>query len=68
MCTVFVLSCVCQRFIKEFHDDDDDDDDDVNITHQVTNLSVASISTVPSTFLRLLWPAPTAAAATHMIQ
>jgi len=23
-----VLSCVCQLFIKEFHDDDDDDDDD----------------------------------------
>jgi len=23
MCTVSVLSCVCQIFIKEFHDDDD---------------------------------------------
>jgi len=27
MCTVSVLSYVCQPFIKEFHDDDDDDDD-----------------------------------------
>ena len=26
MCTVSVLSCVCQLFIKEFHDDDDDDE------------------------------------------
>ena len=26
MCTVSVLSCVCQLFVKEFHDDDDDDD------------------------------------------
>jgi len=28
MCTVSLLSCVCQLFIKKFHDDDDDDDDD----------------------------------------
>jgi len=33
MCTVSVLSCVCQLFIKEFHDDDDDDDDDVRLSH-----------------------------------
>ena len=26
MCTVLCLSCVCQLFNKEFHDDDDDDE------------------------------------------